>query len=233
MASLCIPRHFSRRFPLLSELCGNPPHLPCGARLAHVTAQRASARGRGWRARVYTRARRASFSAPRGARRRWRGREGLWVSLRSLLVLLIWEGEYMSGPATPPFSLAALALPLPAGQTARVSTPPLFQNGGCERPPLSSRGRGQGRGLPRPFSGGSPLHGVLRTRPPGSPPPRLLVVVVACDAAILVKEGTLCTLFFPLCILTVFLSPHVTFCIHTGFGSGDHHNGMFVSNLPS
>lgn len=75
------------------------------------------------------------------------------MSPRALLFLLI-GGKYIrrlvyrhtSDLAIPPFSPAASVLPFPAGSAAWVSTPPLFQNGGCEPPPPLHVGKAVWRG---------------------------------------------------------------------------------------
>lgn len=47
LASLRVPRHFPRRFPLFSGPSGAPPLPSRSARLAHVTARRAARGGEG------------------------------------------------------------------------------------------------------------------------------------------------------------------------------------------
>lgn len=163
LASLRVPRHFLRRFPVLSGPRGTPPPVPRRA-LAHVTARRASARGRGWGARAHTHARRVPFRAPRGSRRRC-------VPLRTAVIANLRRRVYIIGSReSPPF------LPLPRYFRFRPGLWPGSPRPLCSKmavlsappPPHRSRGLGQGRDLGRPFSGGCSLRSVLRTRPLGS-----------------------------------------------------------------
>lgn len=104
LVSLRAPPPFSRRFPLSGPRGVPPTRL---ARLAHVTARRVSARGRGGdNGRGPVRMRAALSSAPHVVTA-----EVAWIGgIAWTLLLLAWEGEYVckhSGFEVPPF------LPLP------------------------------------------------------------------------------------------------------------------------
>lgn len=87
LASLRVPRHFSRRFPLFLGPRGAPPLPSRGARLAHVTARRATRGGEGAAGADPDAC--APRSAPRLEWSRWRRRwrSGLaWCHLTDLCV---------------------------------------------------------------------------------------------------------------------------------------------------
>lgn len=130
MASLRVPRHFPRRFPLFSGPRGAPPLPSRSARLAHVTAWRAARGGAGAAGADLDAC--ASRSVPRPARSALEAppaRRARMVSPYGLTRFLIWKGDCIDESRNS-FSPDALALPLPAGSSAWFSTPPLFQNGG-------------------------------------------------------------------------------------------------------
>lgn len=121
MASLRVPRHFPRRFPLFSGPRGAPPLPSRSARLAHVTARRAARGGEGAAGADPDACAPRSVPLPGGL---------AWCHLVDFMRFLIWKGDCIDESRNSSFSPDALALPLPAGSSAWFSTPPLSQNGG-------------------------------------------------------------------------------------------------------
>lgn len=147
---LAAPAIFPLASPSSQGRAGAPPARRA-PRSRDLSACRRAREGRGRRARASDACAPRSGLRPTWSRRRRRGPDGLTGLPLAGCFLIIWKGGdiYVSGPAIPRFSPAASALPLPAGPASLVSTPPLFQNGGCEPPhPPPSRGRGVGRPAP-------------------------------------------------------------------------------------
>lgn len=157
------------------------------------------------------------------------------VSSRTPIFANLGRIVYVSGPASPPFPPAALALPLPVGLAARVSTPPLFQNGGCEAHPPPPFTWAPARPWPGPVS----LWRLPFARCPADSPARVSAPVAglgetqvtACDAVSLIK-GALGVLFFPRCAFSKYFY-HVRVAYTRALVWRCSQREMFVPSLPN